>query len=427
MKLNYNDINKIIRIIIWIVLPFIFIKNPYIFMFLLLIQVILIGKSAKNFDIGCINIYLFIFLFNSISIFSIRLYDWVSLSIFIIILFRNKKLQIKNEISMFILLSILTLNFVIFRGDDAFQELLRYFLSILIFINITNISFSWKKMKPYLLELSLVNLYNCLMIFIFTSKNMINNISNTIISSDIFLSKTELRMNGFFSDPNKYMVFCTFLIFVVYYFYKQQNNYFLKIILYISGLLSFSRTIFIVYMILISFLIYTRILRRIDMKGKVIIAILCISLFYIFLKLDIVSHLYQFITVLSGRERTMEISATVSEDSRYFIWMKSFNFIKSNIFLGHGLLSFENLLPYPTHNTFIELVLDGGIILLGSWVLFFRKIFYKKTIYLLFPLIIVPVFLLDLANYRILFILLALLYIERMNTDENSGVHEILW
>ena len=39
----------------------------------------------------------------------------------------------------------------------------------------------------------------------------------------------------------------------------------------------------------------------------------------------------------------------------------------------------------------------------------FKKLYYKDLIYEIFPLIIVPMFFLDLGNYRILFIAYALI------------------
>lgn len=427
MKFKISNINKFIRMLIWVILPFLFILNINLFLFVLLIQMVFIKYDAKEFEISCTVIYLFAFLYNGISVFSLRLYDWISIIMFIIILIKNKRLTIRNVLSMLMLVIILVLNLTIFNNSNALQELLRYFMSILVFINIINISFSWECMKPYLIELAFVNLYNCLIVFVFISKDMISNISNSIISSDIFLTTTELRMNGFFTDPNKYMVFCTFLLFVIYYFYNHEKNYIVKIILYISGILSFSRTSYVVYLVLVCLLIYMDILRRSDKNSKIIISLICIIVIYIFIKLDIISKLYDFITILSGRERTIAISSTVSEDSRYFIWIQSLDIIKNTFFMGNGLLSFEILLPYPTHNTFIQLILDGGIILLCSWIMFFRRIFIKKSLYLLFPLIIIPIFLLDLANYRILFVLLAFLYIERMDIDEDNSIHKVLW
>ena len=66
---------------------------------------------------------------------------------------------------------------------------------------------------------------------------------SSFISTNVYIYSDEVRLNGFFSDPNKYMTFCLALLFIIDVFvenptYKRNGI----LILSIATVLSMSRT-----------------------------------------------------------------------------------------------------------------------------------------------------------------------------------------
>ena len=111
---------------------------------------------------------------------------------------------------------------------------------------------------------------------------------------------------------------------------------------------------------------------------------------------------------LLGREHTLKVNASFEDDNRMRIWMMAFNYIKQKPIIGYGWIANEQLLPYPTHNTLISLLLDGGLIVLMSYIYTFLPLFKNKRQDIVIPYIIVPLLLLDLGNYRLWYLLLGL-------------------
>lgn len=76
---------------------------------------------------------------------------------------------------------------------------------------------------------------------------------------------------------------------------------------------------------------------------------------------------------------------------------------------GNGIFSERTLLPYPTHNTIIQLLLDYGIVGLAIYVIAVMKIVLKHmNVVNWILLLLIPSLVLDLANYNCIFFVFAI-------------------
>ena len=114
----------------------------------------------------------------------------------------------------------------------------------------------------------------------------------------------------------------------------------------------------------------------------------------------IIENIFTLSAKLLGREHTLKVNASFEDDNRMRIWMMAFNYIKQKPIIGYGWIANEQLLPYPTHNTLISLLL--------SYIYTFLPLFKNKRQDIVIPYIIVPLLLLDLGNYRLWYLLLGL-------------------
>lgn len=99
----------------------------------------------------------------------------------------------------------------------------------------------------------------------------------------------------------------------------------------------------------------------------------------------------------------------MKDDNRVYVWGKAIQFISQKPFWGNGWLAYQSLLPYPTHNTIVSLLLDGGAFVLTAYLYTFGPLFSNKRFGATISCVILPMLLLDLGNYRVLFLLLALI------------------
>ena len=86
-------------------------------------------------------------------------------------------------------------------------------------------------------------------------------------------------------------------------------------------------------------------------------------------------------------------------------------------------MSYENLLPYPTHNTLIELMLDGGLVTTVPYLLFFMPMYKMKKWYLTLSCYLIPVMLLGLADYRLWFLILGIILNRRSTIDSEESLY----
>ena len=292
--------------------------------------------------------------------------------------------------------------------------MVRYIISIILVFNVINLEFNFDEIDNDIIHITLANMYNAIVVYILIGLGRVQNISTSIISTSTYIYKGEVRLNGFFTDPNKYMLYCMCLIFIAEIFISNKNKKNIIILLaMISAVISMSRTSLICFGVYFIIKIF-KVLRKksfalfyIGIGLSLIIAIILI------LNPGIINNLVENIFVntakLLGRQNTLKVNTSVENDNRVRIWTMAIQYIKNKPFIGYGWLANEYLLPYPTHNTILSLMLDGGILMLIAYLYAFIPLFRNKRLDVVVPYILIPLFLLDLGNYRLWYLLLGLI------------------
>lgn len=163
------------------------------------------------------------------------------------------------------------------------------------------------------------------------------------------------RMIGFMRDPNFFSIFCTIAFFV----FKSYRIYFGWIILSVvclllsmstAGILGFVVALGVYFMFIDS------------EKHKIMIASIVIVLFSLFL----FSYVFFYEELQLILYKKMVSLQTGS--GRYAIWKAGLGFFMENPIFGNGLFTFKDMhrelfgFPKYAHNTFIEIVVEGGIV-----------------------------------------------------------------
>lgn len=406
-----------------LITPFVYIVSPYIFLIVLLLQVFLFVHKVSETGNRFLILILLGVMFSCISIVGIRLYDIAILIAFIHTwVIKRGHILVTPNVVPFLMLVILV--GITHGGTANLTETFRYIICILLFITAFNNEYNFGAIKNNLMGITLSNIYYAVMVFKLNTLGRIREYSG-VISSNIYVisGSSEIRLNGFFSDPNKYMAFCLALLFVVELW--MQNGKFknlLTVILSISSLISLSRT---AILSLLAYLFF-KVIKVVYEKSKVLSIVLGLAIIIAIILLivnpdvfsDGVNYLYATSARLMGREHTLSINANLQSDNRTLIWKQAIELIGEHPIFGFGWNSIRELLPYPTHNTVLELLLDSGIVGLVCYLILMRKLFFNKYYEYTIPFIWVPILLLDMGGYRVLFLLLGLVY-QKNKTQDN--------
>lgn len=414
-------VNQLILLSI-ILNPLIYKLSPLGFFINVIAQLILIIFFNEDTDTKIWKLYILSFSYFGLEIIGLKIYDFIMVISFVVLLLKKRRLKVRM---IDLIIAITFISFIMFTWSyngyesNGLVEITRYILAFLVFFLFFNTKPNIKAIISFIPIIALSNIIQSIILYQFILMNEISNFQSAFINITLFMNTSEVRLNAFFTDPNKFMCFFFFL-FVVYeiYYYinkkeiKAQHRWITHLILVIGILISFSRTGLIAIAIYIVLLLF----RKIFKNSKIIyFFIYSLSVLIIILLLsedNIIFELINYILVNSaevlGRERTAEINAVITEDNRYLIWKVTFDYILSNPLVGYGPLSFLAILPYPPHNTYLTVMLDFGLIGLILFVSFMAPIIKNIKTEILFPFIIIPTLMLDLSNFRLLFIILAI-------------------
>jgi O-antigen ligase len=402
-------------ILLCLITPFAYIVSPYIFLVVLMCEAFLFVHKISGTGNRFFILLLLGVMFSCISVAGIRLYDLVIVVAFIVTWVKKRgHILVTPNVVPFFALAILV--GITHGGSENLTETLRYIICILLFITAFNNEYNFGDVQNYLIGITLANIYYAVAVFGLNTLGRIRDY-NGIVSSNIYVisSSSEVRLNGFFSDPNKYMAFCLAVLFIVeLWIQKGKFKNLLILILCISSLISLSRT---AILSLLAYLFF-KVIKVVYEKSKVLSVALgsaiIIAIILLIVNPDVfsagVNYLYVTSTRLMGREHTLSINANLLSDNRTLIWRQAIGLIGEHPILGHGWNSIRKLLPYPTHNTVLELLLDSGIVGLVCYLILMRKLFFNKYYEYTIPFIWVPILLLDMGGYRVLFLLLGLVY-----------------
>lgn len=403
-----------------IILPFVFMFNPIMFIVVCMLFVWILIKDEKNLSNRTIVAILATTLFSGVSVLGFRLYDWVILIAVLCSAFRIISKPINtNSLMRITLFSIVVVAnaFINFWGENVISEVLRYFISIALIILVLSFDdFSTENienMHEKIQILCIANLILAFLTFFLSQDTLFKNYELGYLNTNLFLSSQETRLFGFFSDPNKFMSFSACLLFMVEYYISPSKKRNLTVaLLLIAIIASLARTA----LVMVAAYVVLKLLKCIEKKSKglsytvIIVLVLGIGLLYFSGIIDkLIEETYTLMAEILHRDRTAEINGSVSEDGRIVIWKEAIEFIKKKVIIGYGWLSNEVLLPYPTHNTVLALLLDSGVIGLVSFLFLFSPLLKIDRWDISVSMIIVPALFLDMQNYRLYFLLLALL------------------
>jgi O-antigen ligase len=414
LKMKDSYIYKSISIGIRAIIPALFVLNKYAFAIAIILNLFIYCLHYKNKSNLFVVIILNSFIYSCLSLFGLKLYDWIIVIYFIFLLIKKHgKFSFNPRMIILLITSVIVFLFHSIKSPQIL-EMVRYIISIILVFNVINLEFNFDEIDNDIIHITLANMYNAIVVYILIGLGRVQNISTSIISTSTYIYKGEVRLNGFFTDPNKYMLYCMCLIFIAEIFISNKNKKNIIILLaMISAVISMSRTSLICFGVYFIIKIF-KVLRKksfalfyIGIGLSLIIAIILI------LNPGIINNLVENIFVntakLLGRQNTLKVNTSVENDNRVRIWTMAIQYIKNKPFIGYGWLANEYLLPYPTHNTILSLMLDGGILMLIAYLYAFIPLFRNKRLDVVVPYILIPLFLLDLGNYRLWYLLLGLI------------------
>jgi len=369
-----------------------------------------------------ILIYLFAFMYFGVSVFGLKIYDiifivFIGLKLFSAKFYHNRIIDsLKGNRKYLYVFGIALLLRLVFPSEVPLNlqvlELVRYLFCLLILIFIVPESIGLEKLYSSVTILSLLNILSGIVIFIYHQKGLIGSeYTGFFLDVDLFDPAKESRLAGFFSDPNKYYLFFSYLYLIVLYKVGQSKKSInLLLILTIVGLvISLSRIALLISVVYLLLLLFDGRVSSNGIKKLFYLSIISAVILFIITLPLMIEHYDQWvndITVLLGREESLRYSPSLTESNRVKAWGLAIESIKESPFLGGGLGLWNSFFSMPPHNTFLSILLDIGIMgLLLFYLLFYPlwKQWFKPHVLVL---LILPMLTLDLQNLRLLFVLL---------------------
>lgn len=409
MTINIGSILFAIRYLLLLSIPFLFVISPYLVLGVVFILCLIYKRwFSIHHEPAFVFLFMFLMLFWGITIAGVRLYDLAIVFGFIGILFSGNRLKIKMDIPLFFA-SVLLIFFINYHDYSAIT-VVRYFLSLILLFTVMNTRQLFPKNKKIFNDIIVAAIYFAFCIYAFQATGIFSNTESGLVQTNIYMDPIEVRMNGFFSDPNKYMAYMFIFLYFIEIFWEDSERKLPLILCSAGTVLSFSRTaILVLLLFLLGKSLITKPKYKTLMSGIIVISFV-FSILILFAIPDTVlewaNDFFIFTGSLFGREQTLKQMQSLGEDNRILIWKFALSYIQEAPLFGHGWLSERYLLPYPTHNTMLQLLLDGGIVALGSFIALFRRMFFNSKWLIGFPLLIVPILVLDMSDFRMEYLVL---------------------
>lgn len=196
------------------------------------------------------------------------------------------------------------------------------------------------------------------------------------------------RMNGFSLDPNYWGVNCIFAFWTVLITEKISRNKiglsvkFSLTIIVISGILTYSRTFYLMIILtILSYLAlvvykYLKLKLRIRIKKKILVRSLVICLIFSFTGYKVISSFSIDNSISTVIEHK---SNDVDDNPRLFKWKKYFNYIaEESLIVGFGYNRDVNVRRWGNiHNTYLDILFYNGVLGAGLFVLFIGIVILK--------------------------------------------------
>lgn len=423
--------NKII-LLLGIINPLLYYLNPYLFLLAIIFEFVIVIKNSSTLMEKLWKSFLLASMYFGVQIVGLKLYDIIILGFLPVIIIKNwKSVCIDNIKKSHIFLGCIYLIYLLLilivnkLGINQILEFIRYAMALLV---IAEFYITVKDLKEFdniidvLPVYALKNLFSgIVVILMMIYGNFHDKFNLGIIKINIYNSLPEIRLTGFFSDPNKYFLYFVFL-FIIYEFYTYIYRYkTIKVIdknnlIFILGAISsLSRTgiVAIILYILVKFINIKLFYNKQKLFFKIFLGLIftMLIIFTIFpnLLVAVADKFIYTVTVLIGREESLVYSSSLSESSRLMSWKVALGSTSDSLFFGKGLFSWKDFYYMPPHNTFVAIVQDTGIVGLGIFILFIGFGILNLPIHITLILLLTPMMTFDLQNYRLLYLLVAIL------------------
>lgn len=441
---NKLTVNQFLLAVLYILLPLVAYKVKLLFLPCLVLVFILLWKCSFESSYFLINSYIISSSFFGISMAGIKIFDIVLIGILIYMILNRKLDSLNQEYNILGIFFIYTIFIYIFinltripNNSAGYIEIVRYtfaFLALILFSQRIFIFLENKKVIKsidfisFILILQTIAMSICHNVFgdleqfksFFLTINIFNY-DDSIASG--MGAETEARVSAFFSDPNKLMVFFLSLLFIRKLLTKNMDINKYDFIYLFGALITGARTSVIVVIIYLIVSCIATYLKGAQILGYMLCLVFAI-LIYGFLSFNglsvasLINDIMNKALVVFGRQRTLSIDSNISNDGRVVIWKQASLYIKQHIIFGNGLLSEKLLLPYPTHNTLVQVLLDTGIVGLVLYLLGIAKVLWQDKFSVYFLILIgIPSLFLDLANYNFIYFVLGLIICSHLKKE----------
>lgn len=427
-------------------LPVLFFKAKILFLLSLGILFFLVLYRVKNPIVRLFFLYIFSASLFGLSVVGIKVFDVIVIITFIYLcISHNMQTVVNSDINWFYLFLLYVLfSFIILlfigqnNGNELFQEFFRFFIAIVTLLCFSQKCFSNINSKMmiwiinyigFILLLQIIVMSICQSHFGSPSNLHFGPISVNVFdyNSSSLDTMNEERISAFFSDPNKLMCFFFLLLLLKKNVYNKRFEFY-DVTFLIGALLTGARTAFGVVFLYLMIIFLRRFFKSCELLGWCFVGIISIIIaLYIYINNIsigmIINSFFKKVLSLTGRDKTLKTDSTVQSDSRIMIWKIAWQYIEKKPIFGNGIFSERILLPYPTHNTLVQLLLDYGIVGLMIYTIATMRIVIKRmNIMNWLILLLIPSLVLDLANYNLIYFVFAItLCKENNNRYLNNG------
>ncbi|MBL3654837.1 O-antigen ligase family protein [Fulvivirga sediminis] len=447
MKISALNLSSILIILSALINPTLLVTKTDLLIPVILIEIFVLILLLRKLELMSYVVFFFSFQFYGVSFLGIKIYDLTFLALIIYETFRGKGIRFvkpnKFPIALFFCLILVAYSFLLiivskFNAatiSESFIESSRYLFCFCVFYYFINCRIiDYKKFFFSFLFLCISNLLQGVLVyFLFKELVIFDSYANTLYDISLFSPLEEARMAGFFSDPNKYYLFFTAVLF----FYecvaykekrlglKRSKYGYLLIVLCLLGLgSSLSR---IALLLIILYVSYKFVFRFLSKRWYPIIGwATSVSLILFFITLPLLINYYDsFVSLFTsaiGRGESLKYSASLSNDSRINAWVLAIEEIANHPIMGYGAYYWQSFYYMPPHNTFLSILMDFGLIGAFLFIGVFYPIFKHWNNYYVLVFFLIPLLILDLQTFRLCFIMLAF-YINESKSISNESLN----
>jgi len=305
----------------------------------------------------------------------ITIADIVILGIFIFFLFRFFKKHNKIYIQVPIILLIVFIIFILIVGLDIkrvkwplrnFTLFIMCLRNIFLLISISNFKLEENKISKIIANISIfISIISLILYFFYLFQYQQILLDHSLWKPGIWYDLGEgfiLRLAGVGNDPNFFgivniigLIFCLFL-------FNERKYKIGAIVIFLSIVLTFSRTLFIILGILILiFIALSSILKEHDILKKASVNYLKICLVFILFGI-LISLFVPSINLISIMQEKMKSGIENGFADRFHLWSLALSSFRTSPLIGQGGRYIQMTEGQYVHNDYLEILSSYGII-----------------------------------------------------------------